>query len=88
MIFDPDDKEEKKLYDEIENNEWIPVSAEKRAELLNLSREAAVNTIRKDARMNIRLTETDMLKLKIKAMEKGIPYQTLVTEIIHEYVKN
>ena len=36
--------------------------------------------------MNIRLTETDMLKLITGAMERGIPYQTLATEIIHEYV--
>ena len=80
------DEEEKILQNEIEK--WQPVSPEKRKELLELSRKAAINSQRKNARMNIRLTESDMLKLKSKAMERGIPYQTLVTELIHTYVSS
>ena len=82
------DDEEKQLIDEIERGEWQPVAREKREYLLALARETAVNTLRKDARMNIRLTETDMLRLKTKALERGIPYQTLVTELIHEYLNS
>ena len=87
-IYTPADNEEKELMDEIDRGEWIPVSAEKRRELLELSKNAAIESQKKVSRMNIRLTENDMLKLKVKAMERGMPYQTLVTELIHEYVAN
>ena len=85
-ISTPADDEEKELMDEIDRGEWIPVTAEKRRELLELSKNAAIESQKKVSRMNIRLTENDMLKLKVKAMERGLPYQTLVTELIHEYV--
>ncbi len=85
-IYTPADNEEKEMMDEIDRGEWIPVSAEKRKELLELSKNAAIESQKKVSRMNIRLTEYDMLKLKVKAMERGMPYQTLVTELIHQYV--
>ena len=40
----------------------------------------------KDQRMNIRITKRDLDGIKAKAMEEGIPCQTLVTSIIHKYV--
>ena len=85
-IYTPADNEEKELMNEIDRGEWIPVSADKRRELLELSKNAAIESQKKVSRMNIRLTENDMLKLKVKAMERGLPYQILVTELIHEYV--
>ena len=85
-IYTPADSEEKDMMDEIDRGEWLPVSLEKRKKLLELSRNAAIETQKKVGRMNIRLTEKDMLQLKVKAMERGLPYQTLVTELIHEYV--
>ncbi len=85
-IYTPADSEEKDMMDEIDRGEWLPVSLEKRKKLLELSRNAAIETQKKVSRMNIRLTEKDMLQLKVKAMEIGLPYQTLVTELIHEYV--
>ena len=85
-IYTAVDNEEKELMEEIGHGEWIPVSPEKRRELLELSKKAAIESQKKVSRMNIRLTENDMLKLKVKAMERGLPYQTLVTELIHQYV--
>ena len=85
-IYTPADNAEKELMDEIDQGEWIPVSAENRRALLELSKNAAIESQKKVSRMNIRLTEYDMLRLKVKAMERGMPYQTLVTELIHEYV--
>ena len=38
--------------------------------------------------MNIRISERDMVGLKAKAAEEGIPYQTLVTMVLHKYVTN
>ena len=46
----------------------------------------ALNTLRKDQRMNIRISRTDLNRLKAKAAEEGIPYQTLVTSVLHKYV--
>ena len=36
--------------------------------------------------MNIRISERDLRSLKIRALEEGIPYQTLVSMIIHKYL--
>jgi predicted DNA binding CopG/RHH family protein len=47
---------------------------------------AATSTLNKDQRMNIRITKNDLEGIKIKAVEEGIPYQTLVASIIHKYV--
>ena len=84
--YDPLDAEERELMEEIDADEWHSVSPKRRQEILELTRNAAINSQTKSARMNIRLTESDMIELKVKATERGIPYQTLVTELIHEYV--
>ena len=42
---------------------------------------------RKDARINIRLSSKDLRGLQKKALEEGIPYQTLVASILHKYVE-
>ena len=47
---------------------------------------AASNTLLKDQRMNIRISKHDLDGIKLKAMEEGLPYQTLVASIIHKYL--
>lgn len=77
-------KEEEKLYQTIENDEWISASR-----VNDLARElvsSAENSFKKDHRMNIRINRRDMELLKTRAMEEGIPYQTLVSSILHKYV--
>jgi predicted DNA binding CopG/RHH family protein len=44
-------------------------------------------TFRKDARINIRLSSRDLRGLQKKALAEGIPYQTLVSSILHKYVE-
>ena len=46
----------------------------------------ADETFRKNKRINIRLSQKDINLLKIKAMEEGIPYQTLMASVLHKYV--
>jgi predicted DNA binding CopG/RHH family protein len=78
------DKYEKELEDSFERGAWISVknlSAEKK-KLVKI----AQATIRKNKTMNIRINEMDMNSLKARALEEGIPYQTLVTSILHKYV--
>jgi predicted DNA binding CopG/RHH family protein len=47
----------------------------------------ARNTFRKDRRITIRLYEHDLKGIQKRAMEKGIPYQTLISGMIHQYVE-
>ncbi|XDD54121.1 antitoxin [Leptospira sp. WS4.C2] len=76
--------EEKELELSFEKNEWKSVSNKK--SYLNKFKIAAKNTLAKDKRMNIRIAGKDIQLLKTKALEIGIPYQTLVSSILHQYV--
>lgn len=75
------DKEEKKLLEEFEKGEWVPVKDQAKAKREAL--QAAKNTLNKTRNINIRLSERDLLKLKAKAAREGIPYQTLAASLIH-----
>lgn len=47
----------------------------------------AEQTFRKDRRVTIRLYDHDLKGVQKKAMEKGMPYQTLISAMIHQYVE-
>ncbi len=47
----------------------------------------AEKTFRKDRRVTIRLYDHDLKGVQKKAMEKGIPYQTLISAMIHQYIE-
>ena len=49
--------------------------------------EAADNTVRKDRRINIRLSDHDLAGIQRKAAEQGIPYQSLISGLIHQFVE-
>ena len=82
--FEPIDDEEKELFDSLENDEWKPVKnfEEEKAKAVS----AARNTLKKDKRINLRLTEKDYHQIQIKAIEEGIPYQSLISSLIHKYL--
>ncbi len=82
--YRPIDIEEKRLIRSIENDEWV--ESREPAKQKKLAREYAEATIRKDKRMNIRISERDLKNLKKKALEEGIPYQTMVSMILHKYL--
>ena len=48
---------------------------------------AADKTFRKDRRINIRLSEHDMVGIQRVAASKGVPYQTLISGLIHQFVE-
>jgi len=78
------DKEEQTLIESLEKDNW---KATKDLEgWKTLLSKTAANTLTKDQRMNIRLTKNDLDGIKLKAVEEGIPYQTLVASIIHKYL--
>jgi len=78
------DKEEREILDAIESGKWAiaPLAKEEKPRHSEIAR----NTFRKDQRMNIRISKIDLEKLKAKAAQEGIPYQTLVASILHKYV--
>ena len=76
------DPEEQKLLEEVEAGEWIPVKNQAQAK--KEAMEAARNTLNKTRNINIRLSERDLARLKRKAAEEGIPYQTLASSILHK----
>ena len=78
------DKKEEKILKDFDNNQFIKVVNNKK-EIKNLQR-YATNNLNKTKNINIRLTEKDLHKLKVKAMEKGIPYQTFISSLIHQVV--
>lgn len=47
---------------------------------------AAGETLRKDKRINIRISNRDLEALQRRALEEGLPYQSLVSSILHKYV--
>ena len=78
------DMEEQKLIESLEKDGWKPVKdIESWKTLLS---QTATNTFTKDQRMNIRITKNDLTGIKAKAAEEGLPYQTLVSSLIHKYV--
>ncbi len=48
--------------------------------------DAAKAFSRKNARLNIRISDDDLLRLKLKASKEGLPYQTLAASVIHKFV--
>jgi len=81
------DKEEKELYESVENGEWVSASKVEKAEDLVKFKQAYKNTFGKTKPVSLRMNEVDLIKLKAKAIEQGLPYQTLLSSIIHQYVK-
>ncbi|MDJ0818253.1 MAG: antitoxin [Desulfobacterales bacterium] len=80
----PYDKDELELMKSVETDEWV--SVENLEEEIKKAKQAAEATLKKSERMNIRISPNDLRRLKIKAMEEGMPYQTLVSSIIHKYL--
>ena len=82
--FRPIDQEEEDLMESIERDDWQPVRD------LDQEKEKAIaaarNTLRKDKRINLRLSQRDYHQIQIKAIEEGIPYQTLISSLVHKYL--
>ncbi len=76
--------EERDILERFEQNELRPIpDAEREAEF---ARQAAQNTFKKTKRVNLRVTERDFNLAHARAREEGIPYQTLLSSVIHKYL--
>lgn len=49
-------------------------------------RRVAEESFKRDARINIRLSSRDLRALQARALKEGIPYQTLVSSVLHKFV--
>lgn len=78
------DDEERDILESYERGEWVPVKNTKK-EIRKLQQYAR-NTLQKDRRINIRMSSKDLDQVQVIAAQEGIPYQTLVSSIIHKYV--
>ena len=77
------DKEEQEILDAYESGELQSVMTKERKKFIEQSAES---TFKKDKRINIRLSSRDLSAIQRRALEEGIPYQTLVSSILHKFV--
>jgi len=78
------DSEEKEILASVENGEWVSIPDVKNQ--IKKYAGYARNTLKKDKRLNIRMSNVDLEMIQRKAIEEGIPYQTLISSLIHKYV--
>lgn len=77
-------QDELELLASYENEEWKSVKKVK--EQKEQYRVYARATFRKDKRVNIRISEKDLQDLQKRAIRQGIPYQTLISSVLHKYI--
>ncbi len=77
-------KDEKEILDSVERGEWRTIAdVEKESDRYQ---KYARSTFRKDKRINIRISEKDLIKLQRRAVKEGLPYQTFISSILHKFV--
>ena len=76
------DKDEMELAKSLEKEEWISDLTKKQKKQYE---EYARYSLSKRKRINIRMSERDLKKIQAKAIEEGIPYQSLISMLIHKY---
>ena len=76
------DKDEMELAKSLEDEDWISDLTKNEKKQYE---EYAYYSLNKQKRINIRMTERDLKKIQAKAVEKGIPYQFLISMLIHKY---
>jgi len=77
------DAAEKDILESVERGEWRSARGGKR-ERSRYARYAKA-TFRKDRRLNIRLSSKDLEAIQKRALEEGLPYQTLISSLLHKY---
>jgi predicted DNA binding CopG/RHH family protein len=76
------DKEEMELAKSLEAEEWVSDLSKKDKKRYE---EYARGSLTKQRRINIRVTERDLKKIQAKAIEEGLPYQSLISMLIHKF---
>ena len=79
------DAEEQEILDAFEAG-TLKRSVNVKAEIKR-HQEYAAATLQKDSRINIRLSSKDLRSLQKRALQEGLPYQTLIASLLHKYVE-
>ena len=79
------DQEEKEILEAFESGKLKSVKNQRRE--LARHRKAAAATFAKDSRINIRISSRDLRALQKRALAEGMPYQTLVSSVLHKFVE-
>jgi predicted DNA binding CopG/RHH family protein len=76
-------KDEKEILDSVERGEWkaIPELGKESQRYQKYARAA----FRKDKRINIRISEKDLIQLQRRAVKEGLPYQTFISSVLHKF---
>lgn len=77
------DLEEQEILTSFENNEW---TSDKTPERLHIVQVYLHTTLAQDKEITLSLSTLDLESLQTKAIEDGIPFQTLISSILHKYV--
>lgn len=74
-------KEEKEILDHFNSNDFELDDSNN-----DVHAAYAKNTLKKDKRINIRISSRDLEGIQRKAIKEGLPYQSLVASVLHKYV--
>ncbi|MBL1209387.1 CopG family antitoxin [Geminocystis sp. GBBB08] len=77
------DQDEQNLLESFENEEWQSVGD---AQRLQQIKSYAKATLAQDKKITLRLSSLDLEAIQTRAIEEGIPYQTLISSVLHKFV--
>lgn len=78
------DQYESEILEDFEKGKFKSVKNKK--DEMQLAKQAASNFMKRDNRINIRISGADLNMIRRLAIQEGLPYQTLLASIIHKYV--
>lgn len=82
--YDDLDKHEEEILEDFENEKFKSVKNVK--EEMKLAKQASHNFMKRDNRINIRISGADLNMVRRIAVQEGLPYQTLLASVIHKFV--
>ena len=81
------DAEEQDLIEAIEAEDYVPGPSLLTPETVQEMQAAARNTLSEaSTKISIRIAQSDLARLKARALREGVPYQTLIKSILHQAV--
>jgi len=77
------DKEEKQILKDYKAGKFVSVKNKKKE--IAKYQKCARAMLNKNRNVNVRVSERDLLKIKARAFERGMPYQTLIASLLHQF---
>ena len=84
--FETDEEYESYIESENSNHIPVPTTPEEREELAAVARNTIQKLVGNKIPIGLRLPQRDVMRIKSLALQKGIPYQTLISSVIHQYL--